>query len=188
MAEHPEVNDAKSAAPRWRRRTVLRAAGLVGGAAACALRTGALHAQAPSQRPPEADLPIPAISPQAQQIELDRVIDKMFKGATIREGRVTVDSPTLADNGNSVPASIQVDSPMTEADHVREIHMFLARNPRPLALSATIGPWAGRARVDTRVRMAASGRIFAIAVMNDGSCWSGHKDVVVTVAACLDGS
>lgn len=191
MAKQPEVAPTiiagKGAA---RRRAVIRAAGLAAGGAAWL--TGA-PARAQGQPNDSANngqgaSGIGAISPQEQQIELDRAMEKILKGAQIRDGRVLVDAPVLADNGNSVACSIQVESPMTEADFVREIHVFLARNPRPLALSAWLGPWAARAQVSTRVRLAASGRIFAVAVMNDGSCWSGHKDVVVTVAACLDGS
>lgn len=190
MAKHLEVTQ---------RRSILRAAGLAAAVTGSLTLPTFVRAQllAPTLAQAQSAEPVPggsaasgigAISPQEQQIELDRAIDKILKGARIREGRVVVDAPVLADNGNSVSCTVQVESVMSEADYVREIHVFLARNPRPLALSAWLGPWSSRAQVSTRVRLAASGRILAVAVMNDGSCWSGHKDVVVTVAACLDGS
>ena len=130
----------------------------------------------------------PTPSLQEQQLELDRAMERVLKGATLREGRVTLDVPVLADNGNSVACVISVDSPMTEADHVRAIHLFLARNPRPFAMTAWLGPQSVRARVETRIRLAGSQRVFAVAQMNDGSCWTGAVDVTVTVSACVDGS
>jgi sulfur-oxidizing protein SoxY len=130
----------------------------------------------------------PTPSLQEQQIELDRAINRILKDVKIREGRVTVDVPALADNGNSVACVISVDSPMTEADHVRAVHLFLARNPRPFALSAYLTPRSVRARIETRIRLAGSQRVYAVAQMSDGSCWSGAVDVTVTVSACVDGS
>jgi sulfur-oxidizing protein SoxY len=132
----------------------------------------------------------PTPSLQEQQIELDRAINRILslKDVKIREGRVTVEVPALADNGNSVACVISVDSPMTEADHVRAVHLFLARNPRPFALSAYLTPRSVRARIETRIRLAGSQRVYALAQMSDGSCWSGGVDVTVTVSACVDGS
>lgn len=134
------------------------------------------------------DPSVSAPSPQEQQIELDRALEKILRGVPIQSGRVKVTAPMLADNGNSVSCSILVDSPMTEVDHVRELHVLLARNPRPLALSVAMSPSNSVARVDTRLRLAGSQRILAVAVMSDGRAWSGFTDVVVTLSACLDGS
>lgn len=164
---------------------VRSAVGLVGGF----LTSGRVLAQASQIEPGRSfDPNIPTPSSQEQQIELDRAIDKILRHVPIQPGKVTVTAPVLADNGNSVACSVVVDSPMTESDHVRELHVFLARNPRPLALSVSMGPWTGIARVDTRARLAGSQRILAVAVMNDGKAYSGFTDVVVTLSACLDGS
>ncbi|MBI5790651.1 MAG: sulfur oxidation protein SoxY [Rhodocyclales bacterium] len=103
-----------------------------------------------------------------------------------RPGRVRLGLPQLAENGNSVPLELNVDSPMTEADHVRSLHVFAERNPRPLIASFHLGPHAGRAKVTTRIRLAGSQRVVAIAVLSDGSAWSDETEVIVTSAACLD--
>lgn len=127
-------------------------------------------------------------SVQEQQIELDREIDKLLKGVPIRPGRVRIDLPAVADNGNSVACTISVDSPMSAADHVRTLHVWAARNPRPHVITAQFGPANPRARLDTRLRLGESQRLMAIAVMSDGSAWSGVADVTVLLSACVDGS
>lgn len=109
-------------------------------------------------------------------------------GAAVRTGRVTVDTPRLADNGHSVPLSVSVDNPMTAADHVRSITLLSARNPRPLMATFHLGPASGRAKVATRVRLAGSQRVLALAQLSDGSWWSGDAEVEVTESACLDAS
>ena len=127
-------------------------------------------------------------SPQEQQIEFDRELRKRVGNRPIREGKVKVDVPQLADNGNSVACSVVVDSPMTEADHVKHLHVLLGRNPRPWAITVHMRPGMPMARFDTRLRLAGTGRVLAVAEMNDGSLWSGHTDVQVTISACVDGS
>jgi sulfur-oxidizing protein SoxY len=99
---------------------------------------------------------------------------------------VTLDLPPLVDNGNTVPMSVAVDSPMTPADHVKSIHVFTEKNPQPNVVGVFLGPRAGRARFSTRIRIADSQTVLAIARMSDGSFWSGSVDVVVTLSACLE--
>jgi sulfur-oxidizing protein SoxY len=106
--------------------------------------------------------------------------------ATVKPGRIKIDLPQLAENGNSVPLTLRVDSAMTAADHVDSIHLFAERNPRPLVASFYLGATAGRAQLTTRIRLAGSQRVTAIAVLSDGSCWSDQVEVIVTTAACLD--
>lgn len=101
-------------------------------------------------------------------------------------GRIRIGLPQLAENGNSVPLELGVDSPMSETDHVRSIHVLAERNPRPLVAAFQLGPQAGRAQLSLRIRLAGSQRVLALAVMADGSCWSAETEVVVTSAACLD--
>ena len=103
-----------------------------------------------------------------------------------RAGRIRLLLPQLAENGNSVPMELTVDSPMTEAEHVRSLHVFAERNPRPLIASFFLGHHAGRARLTMRIRLAGSQRVVAIAVLSDGSAWADEAEVVVTSAACLD--
>ena len=127
---------------------------------------------------------------QAQQLMPAQDLLPLIRGVAgdlpPRPGRIRLTLPQLAENGNSVPLELNVDSPMTEADHVRSLHVFAERNPRPLIASFHLGPHAGRANVTTRIRLAGSQRVVAIAVLSDGSAWSDETEVVVTSAACLD--
>jgi sulfur-oxidizing protein SoxY len=107
-------------------------------------------------------------------------------GAQVRPGRVKLEVPPLIDNGNTVPVSVEVESPMTDADHVSAIHLFTEKNPQPYVITARLGPRAGRARISTRARIADTGTVLAIAQMSDGSFWSDSASVVVTISACLE--
>lgn len=113
-------------------------------------------------------------------------IRKVTGGAAVAKGKVKLDVPPLIENGNSVVLSVSVDSPMTAADHVKAIHLFAPENPLPAMLSAYLGPRAGRARFTTRVRVAGSQTLVAIAQLSDGSFWSDSREVVVTLAACTE--
>lgn len=131
-----------------------------------------------------------ALPVQAQQLLPAHDIEALIRGvagdAAVRRARIRIALPQLAENGNSVPLDITVDSLMTEADHVRSVHVFAERNPRPLVAAFHFGTSAGRAQVSTRIRLAGTQRVVAIALMSDGSCWRDETEVVVTSAACLD--
>ena len=109
-------------------------------------------------------------------------------GAPVTHGRVTLEIPLLADNGNAVPLRISVDSAMSAADHVQRITVLSEKNPRPVIATFHLGPSAGRALVATRVRLNGAQRLMAIAQLSDGTFWSGFADVVVTSTACWDES
>ena len=117
---------------------------------------------------------------------LQEAIGKVVGNAQVRQGKVKLDVPPLIDNGNAVPLAVEVESPMTAADHVKAIHVFTERNPQPYVLTAHLGPRAGRARIATRARIADSGAVTAIAQLSDGTFWSGSVNVVVTLSACLE--
>ena len=106
----------------------------------------------------------------------------------INRGKLTLDIPPLVENGNTVACSVAVDSPMTAADYVRAIHIFNEKNPQPNVIGVHLGPRAGRARVSTRIRLADTQRVIAIAELSDGSFWSDSVDVVITLGACLEDS
>jgi sulfur-oxidizing protein SoxY len=116
----------------------------------------------------------------------EEAIRKVLGNAEMREGKVKLDVPPLIDNGNAVPISVEVDSPMSAAEHVKAIHVFTERNPQPYVLSAYLGPRSGRARVATRARIADTGTVMAIAQLSDGSFWSHSGRVIVTLSACLE--
>lgn len=109
-------------------------------------------------------------------------------GAPIRKGKVKLDLPPIVENGNSVPCAVSVESPMTATDYVKAIHVFNEKNPQPYVISVTLGPRAGRAEFSTRIRLADSQTVTAIAELSDGTFWSDDVDVVVTLAACIEES
>lgn len=102
----------------------------------------------------------------------------------MRRGRVKLEIPRLAENGNIVPTLISVESPMTEQDYVRSIHIFAEKNPQPRVLEMRLGPWNGKAVVSARIRMAQTQQVLAVAEMSDGSLWSVAADIDVTVSSC----
>jgi sulfur-oxidizing protein SoxY len=118
--------------------------------------------------------------------EAREAMRKVTRGAPVRPGRVKLYLPPLIDNGNSVALSVAVESPMTPADHVKAIHVFTEKNPLPNVVSVFLGPRAGRAILATRVRIADTQTVTAIAELSDGSFWSDEVKVVVTLSACLE--
>ena len=123
----------------------------------------------------------------ASPAAMDEVIRNLVGEATIKRGKVTLELPPIVENGNVVPLTVSVDSPMSEANHVTAIHIFNEKNPQPYVATFNLGPRAGRAGVSTRIRLADSQRVVAIARLNDGSFWSDSADVIVTLAACAEG-
>ena len=159
------MNNPHSTSPSRARRHVLVAGAAVGG-----MLLGVRAAEA-------ADLPA----------DLFAAIAAFTKGQPLREGKVRFDVAELVDNGNAVPVTVSVESPMTAAEHVVAIAIFNERNPQRDVLDVQIGPRAGRAQVSTRIRLATSQKLVAVARMNNGSCWAKTVDVVVTLAACIEG-
>jgi sulfur-oxidizing protein SoxY len=112
---------------------------------------------------------------------------KQYVGeATVRVGKVKLDVAELVENGNTVPLSVAVDSPMTATEHVKSIAIFNERNPQRDVMRFALGPRSGRALVATRIRLATTQKLVAIAQMSDGSYWSHTADVIVTLAACVE--
>jgi len=116
--------------------------------------------------------------------DLRALLRERFGDREIRRGRVVIEMPVLADSGNVVPVAVRVESPMTDADHVRSIHLFAGKNQLPEVLDVSLGPWNGSAEVASRIRLATSQQVLAVARMNDGSLWSAATDVEVTVSGC----
>jgi sulfur-oxidizing protein SoxY len=129
---------------------------------------------------------LPAGSGEATPAMLDAAIRKIVGEATSQRGRVRLEVPPIVENGNAVPLTIAVDSPMTNADHVAAIHVFNEKNPQPHVVTIHLGPRAGRAQIATRIKLADSQRIVAIAAMSDGSFWAGEAEIIVTIAACVE--
>ena len=117
---------------------------------------------------------------------LKAAIQEVAGEAPLHEGKVTLDIPPLVENGNAVPMTVSVDSPMTAEDHVKAIHVFNEKNPQPHVISVALGPRAGRAKLSTRIKLADAQRVVAVAELSDGSFWTAGADVIVTIAACVE--
>jgi len=129
---------------------------------------------------------LPLESASATPAMLEEAIRSVIGEANLQTGKITLEVPPLVENGNTVPVTIIVDSPMSKADHVKAIHVFNEKNPQPHVISITLGPRAGKARIATRIKLADTQRIVGIAEMSDGSFWTGEANVIVTIAACVE--
>ena len=119
--------------------------------------------------------------------EMAAAIDRFTGGVKPTEGKVGFDIAQLIDNGNAVPVTISVASAMSAADHVSAIAIFNERNPQTDVAVFTLGPRAGKAQVSTRIRLATSQKLTAVARMSDGSYRSKSVSVIVALAACIEG-
>jgi sulfur-oxidizing protein SoxY len=132
-------------------------------------------------------IPVVTLRPaQATPAMMATAIRNVVGTAVVRTGKIKLDLPPLVENGNTVPMTVSVVSAMTPDDYVKSIHVFNEKNPQPNIGNFYLGPHAGRAQISTRIRLADSQKITAIAHLSDGSFWSASVDVVVTLAACTD--
>lgn len=132
-------------------------------------------------------VPIVTLRPaEATPEALASAIRNVTGGAAVKTGKVKLDVPPLVENGNTVPLTVSVAHPMAPEDHVRSIHVFNEKNPQPNIGNFYLGPHSGRAQVSTRIRLADSQKIVAIARLSDGSFWSTSVEVIVTLAACTE--
>jgi sulfur-oxidizing protein SoxY len=113
-----------------------------------------------------------------------KVIEEFTGGEKPGEGRVMIDLPEIADDGSAVPMTITVESPMTEESHVTEVLVVADGNPRPGVATFHFSPASGAAEVSTRIRLAQTENVIAVAKLNDGSFWWAKRAVKVTVGGC----
>jgi sulfur-oxidizing protein SoxY len=152
-------------------RTNLTRRGALAGAAASGAGLLVLRSVEPASATPEA---------------MRSVMRTIVGDAPLRKGRVQLDLPPLVENGNTVPLTVMVDSPMTARDHVKAIHVLNEKNPQPYVLTVHLNHRAGKPHFATRIKLGDTQRVVAIAQMSDGSFWSGEQEVIVTIAACLE--
>jgi sulfur-oxidizing protein SoxY len=114
---------------------------------------------------------------------LESVISEFSRGAKVIPAKVKFEIAELIDNGNAVPITVSVESPMTDANHVA---VFNEKNPQREVIKTKLTPLAGRAQISTRIRLATSQKLTAIAEMNDGTFYAQTVEVVVTLAACIE--
>jgi sulfur-oxidizing protein SoxY len=127
----------------------------------------------------------PAAQVEAQTVEKAMAeIARFTGGAEPLRARVDLDLPAIAENGNAVPISIVIESPMTPEAYVERLIIVTTANPYARALGASFTPASGRAELTTRIRLAATQEIFAVAKMSDGTFYIDSKTVKVTVGGC----
>jgi sulfur-oxidizing protein SoxY len=122
---------------------------------------------------------VPAAANDSQDL-----VKKFTGGKAPTAGKVTIDMPEIAENGNTVPMTISVESPMTEASYVSDVLVVADGNPRGGVVTFHFTPASGVAEANTRIRLAKSQKITAVAKMNDGSFFTASKDVKVTIGGC----
>ncbi len=123
---------------------------------------------------------------QAKPSDAAEAIAKIVGSRPINDGRVKIELAPLVENGNSVSVKFSVQSAMSETDFVRSLHVVSEGNPLPNVVSCHFTPLSGKAEVMTRVRLAESQRVWAVAEMSDGSLWRAYADTVVTLSACTE--
>lgn len=122
----------------------------------------------------------------AEPEDMAAAIRTFTGGDAPRPGKVSIDVAPLVENGNSVAVAVSVDHPITPETHVAAIALFNEKNPQPNVATFHLGPRSGRAWVASRIRLATSQHIAAVARLSDGSCWIDTKEVIVTIAACTE--
>ncbi|MGX4773155.1 SoxY-related AACIE arm protein [Bradyrhizobium guangdongense] len=132
-------------------------------------------------------IPIVTLRPvEATPAMLNSAIRNVVGEAPIRSGRIKLDIPPLVENGNTVPMTVSIASPMTATEYVKSIHVFNEKNPQPNIGNFYLTPASGRAQVSTRIRLADTQKVVAIARLSDDTFWQAAVDVVVTLAACTE--
>lgn len=129
-----------------------------------------------------------AVSPAlfAKPEDQAKAMAEAFGDSPIKEGRIKITMPSLAENGNSVRMSFTVESPMTIDDYVESVHIFSEANPIATIASYFFTPESGKAEIQTRIRLNDTQNITAVAQMSDGSLWMDSTHIDVTIAACVN--
>src|SRR6188472_1924998 len=123
-------------------------------------------------------------SPALAKNDAEDAIKKFTGGKTPVQGKIKLDLPEIAENGNTVPMTVSVESPMSEQSHVTEVLVVGDGNPNGGMAKFHFSPLSGAAEANTRIRLAATQNITAIAKMNDGSFYTASKQVKVTIGGC----
>ncbi len=122
--------------------------------------------------------------PALAKNDAEEAIKKFTGGKTPVQGKIKLDLPEIAENGNTVPMTVTVESPMTEQSHVTDVLILADENPRSGVVTFHFSPASGVAEANTRIRLAATQDVIAVAKMNDGSVFMASKQVKVTIGGC----
>ena len=113
-----------------------------------------------------------------------KAIKEMIGDKKTKTGRIKMELPQIAENGNTVPMGFEVESPMTESDYVKAVHIFAEKNPQPNVATYRFTPDSGKAKVSTRMRLRKTQNVVAVAEMSDGSVYMVKTPVKVTIGGC----
>lgn len=131
-----------------------------------------------------AALSLGAQSAWASTSEVDGLIKKAVGDVKITEGRITLDLPSIAENGMVVPLNFEVESPMTADSYVKSVHFYADGNPNPHVADYTFSPLIPKAAAQLRIRLAKTQNVVAVAVMSNGEVFTAKKEVKVTIGGC----
>jgi len=123
-------------------------------------------------------------APALAKNDSDELIQAFTGGKKPVDGKVKLDLPEIAENGNTVPMTVSVESPMTEQSYVREVMVITDGNPRAGVVTFHFNPQSGLAEANTRIRLAQTQNVIAIAKMNAGALFTASKQVKVTIGGC----
>lgn len=128
-------------------------------------------------------LPLQTLA-QEQAPAWEQVVKAVLGDAKPTEGKLTLDMPEIAENGNTVPFSVRADSPMTEKDFVKAVHIISTGNPQPGVATFRFTPQSGKAMVSSRMRLGKTQDVIAIAELSDGKFLMAKRAVKVTIGGC----
>jgi len=134
-----------------------------------------------------AAVPLLAILPRLSQASASAVeaeVKKLFGDKAIGSGKIKLDAPQIAENGLVVPITVDVESPMTDADYVKAIHVFADGNPLPGVVTYRFTPASGKAAVSFRMRLAQTQNVVCLAEMSNGSVVMTKSEIKVTIGGC----
>jgi sulfur-oxidizing protein SoxY len=120
----------------------------------------------------------------ADEAAVAEAIKKLYGGKTMADGRIKLEVPPIAENGLVVPVNIEVESPMTDADHVKAVHLFADGNPSPNVVSYRFTPASGKAAAATRMRLAQTQNVICVAEMSNGALFTATANIKVTIGGC----
>jgi sulfur-oxidizing protein SoxY len=127
------------------------------------------------------------MAPQLSYASADKVqeeLKKLFGDRKPADGKIKIDAPQIAENGLVVPISVEVESPMADASHVKSFHIFADGNPLPGVASFRFTPASGKAAASIRMRLAQTQNIVCVAEMSDGALHTAKVEVKVTIGGC----
>lgn len=130
-----------------------------------------------------AALPLAAADAQVAS-DFAAALKKALGDAEAKDGKIAIQAPEIAENGATVPIMVKVDTPISAENYVKRITLLADGNPNPEVAVFTLGPKSGKAEIATRVRLAKTQNVVAVAELSDKSLWLAKKEIKVTIGGC----